>query len=48
MRAEIECLLKDDNARIQLGASGRETIRKRHTCMHRAEQLLGIYEEMSR
>jgi spore maturation protein CgeB len=48
MRAEIEYLLKDDDARSQFGDSGRETIRKRHTCMHRAEQLVGIYEELSR
>jgi spore maturation protein CgeB len=48
MRTEIEHLLKDDSARCQLGESGRETVRKRHTCMHRAEQLIGIYEEMSR
>jgi len=47
MRAEIEHLLKDDKARRQLGESGRETIRKHHTCMHRAQQLIGIYEEMT-
>ena len=48
MRAEIEHLLKDDAARRQLGESGRESILKYHTCMHRAEQLVGIYEEMTR
>jgi spore maturation protein CgeB len=48
MRSEIEHLLKDDRARRQLGESGRETILKHHTCMHRAEQLIGIFEEMSR
>lgn len=48
MRAEIEHMLKDDRARRQLGENGRETIRKRHTCMHRAEQLVGIFEEMTR
>jgi spore maturation protein CgeB len=48
MRAEIEHLLNDEAARRQLGESGRETIRSRHTCAHRAEQLIGIYEEMSR
>jgi spore maturation protein CgeB len=46
MSSEIEHLLKDDAARKQLGESGRETIRNRHTCTHRAEQLIGIYEEM--
>ena len=48
MRAEIDRLLRDDAARHQLGESGRDTVRRRHTCMHRAEQLIGIYEEMSR
>ena len=48
MRAEIEHLLRDDAARRQLGQSGRESILKYHTCMHRAEQLIGIYEEMTR
>lgn len=48
MRAEIEHLLRDDAARAQLGESGRETILRRHTCMHRAQQLVGIYEEMTR
>lgn len=48
MRSTIEELLRDDAARAQLGASGRETIQKRHTCHHRAEQLIGIYEECRR
>ena len=48
MSAEINHLLKNDRARAQLGESGRETISKRHTCMHRAEQLVGIYEELTR
>jgi len=47
MRAEIEHMLKDDKARLQLGECGRETVRKHHTCMHRAQQLVGIYEEMT-
>ncbi|HET9742369.1 MAG TPA: glycosyltransferase [Terriglobales bacterium] len=47
MRSEIERLLRDNAARRQLGESGRETIRKRHTCRHRAEQLIGIYEEIA-
>ena len=48
MRAEIEHLLNDEKARIQLGESGRDTIRNHHTCMHRAQQLIGIYEEITR
>lgn len=48
MHGEIEHMLKDDRARRQLGENGRETILKHHTCTHRAEQLIGIYEEMVR
>jgi len=48
MLAAIEDLLKDDAARAQLSASGRETISRRHTCQHRAEQLMGIYDECAR
>jgi spore maturation protein CgeB len=46
MEAEICRLLKDDSARKQISASGLETIRQRHTCMHRAEQLTEICEEV--
>jgi len=46
MQAEIERLLRDDAARAQLAASGLETIRARHTCAHRAAQLLDICEEL--
>ena len=48
MAAEIRHMLQDDRARSQLGESGRETILKYHTCAHRAEQLIGIYGEMTR
>ena len=40
MYAEIQHLLRDKAAREQLSASGMETICQRHTCRHRAEQLL--------
>jgi spore maturation protein CgeB len=46
MRAELTYLLRDDAARRQLGASGLETIRARHTCMHRAEQFTEICQEL--
>jgi len=46
LKSELERLLNDDRARAQLAASGMETIRSRHTCDHRAEQLLGICEEL--
>jgi len=39
---ELRHLLRDDQARRQLAANGLETIRMRHTCAHRAEQLLDI------
>jgi len=47
MKAEIEHLLRDDAARQQLAASGMETIRRRHTCEHRAEQLVEICKELN-
>ncbi len=48
MKAEIERLLRDEAARQQLSRSGVETIRKYHTCAHRAQQLLEICEELGR
>jgi spore maturation protein CgeB len=47
MKAEIERLIKDDGARRQLAANGMETIRARHTCRHRAEQLVEICGELA-
>jgi spore maturation protein CgeB len=46
MIAELGNLLRDDRARQQLAASGLETIRARHTCAHRAQQLLEICQEL--
>jgi spore maturation protein CgeB len=40
--------LRDDGARRQIGESGLETIRARHSCTHRAEQLTEICEELLR
>jgi spore maturation protein CgeB len=48
MRAEIAHLLRDDTARRQLAANGRQTVLARHTCMHRAQQLEAICEEVVR
>ena len=48
MSSEIERLLADDDARRQLGQNGVETIRRSHTCAHRAQQLLEICEELGR
>ena len=46
MVAELRTLLLDDRARQQLASNGRETILARHTCRHRAEQLLDICHEL--
>jgi spore maturation protein CgeB len=46
MKGEIERLLKDDQARKQIAANGMETIGKHHTCQHRAQQLLDIFQEI--
>jgi spore maturation protein CgeB len=48
MKAEIERLLRDSRARHQIADNGLETIRSRHTCHHRAEQLLEICREIDR
>ncbi len=47
MLEEIEYLLGDEKARRQIAANGMETIRKRHTCMHRAQQLMEICEGLA-
>jgi spore maturation protein CgeB len=46
MTAEIARLIGDAAARAQIAANGMETIRNRHTCEHRAAQLVGICEEL--
>jgi spore maturation protein CgeB len=48
MTAEIEHLLGDDLARRQLSDNGLQTVRSRHTCAHRAQQLLEICDELGR
>ncbi len=48
MRAEIEHLLADEAARRQIAANGLDTIRRRHTCAHRAAQLMEICEELGK
>src|SRR3954471_795386 len=47
MEGMLRDLIADPAARQQLAANGVETIRSRHTCMHRAEQLLAICGEMA-
>ena len=48
MREEIDHLLSDETARRQIGANGLKTIHERHTCAHRARQLISICEEFAR
>jgi spore maturation protein CgeB len=48
MVVEIEHLLRDEGARRQLAANGLQTVRSRHTCAHRAQQLLEICDELGR
>jgi spore maturation protein CgeB len=45
-QAELNNLLRDEAARRQLAEHGLKTIQDRHTCAHRAEQLIAIYEEV--
>lgn len=47
MKSTIEWLLHDEAARNQIAASGRERILQRHTCAHRAQQLVSICGELS-
>lgn len=47
MRDQILRLSRDEPARAAIAESGLETIRGRHTCAHRAEQLEEIRREMS-
>jgi len=48
MGALIRDLLRDEGARQQISRNGLETIHKRHTCTHRALQLLDICEELGK
>jgi len=47
MKAEMAFLLSDEKARRQISEQGMKTIRERHTCTHRARQLISICEEIS-
>jgi len=48
MRALLTELLESEATRRQIASSGLETIRERHTCRHRAEQLMEIVGEIKR
>jgi spore maturation protein CgeB len=47
MASELQHLLHDPQARHQLAENGLQTIRNRHTCAHRAQQLMSICEEIA-
>lgn len=48
MMAEIAFLLHDDEARRQLASHALQSIRERHTCLHRARQFEEICEELGK
>lgn len=48
MAAEMRHLIADEAARRQLGEAGLQTIHRRHTCAHRATQLMEICEELGK
>jgi spore maturation protein CgeB len=47
MKSKLNELLHDETARRQIAANGRNTILQKHTCAHRAQQLVEICEELS-
>ncbi len=48
MIGELQHLLKDEAARQHLAQNGLETIRRQHTCGHRARQFIDICEELAK
>lgn len=44
MRGHLRAVCQDKDLRESLGLHGLETIRQRHTCGHRVQELLAIYE----
>jgi spore maturation protein CgeB len=47
MAAQLQHLLRDADARRQLAGNGLKTILDRHTCAHRAQELISICEEIA-
>ena len=48
MRSALSRLRQDSEARSTLAASGLERVRAQHTCAHRVEELLDLYEDLGR
>jgi spore maturation protein CgeB len=46
MTRHLRSLLADEERRRALAEHGRQTVLARHTCRHRVDELLGIYEEL--
>ncbi len=46
MEDQLRMLVHDEDARKELATHGLETIMKRHTCAHRVDELLGIYQNL--
>ncbi|HEY8564624.1 MAG TPA: glycosyltransferase [Beijerinckiaceae bacterium] len=47
MERHLRAVTNDDELRRSLVASGLETIRARHTCAHRADELLGVVAQLN-
>jgi spore maturation protein CgeB len=47
MAAHLQHLIRDPQARRQLAGNGLNAIRQRHTCAHRAQELLSICQEIA-
>ncbi|HVE51894.1 MAG TPA: glycosyltransferase [Ramlibacter sp.] len=47
MREQLRAVLNDEDLALSLAEQGRRTILARHTCAHRVDELLGIYEELA-
>jgi spore maturation protein CgeB len=48
MQRHLQMLLQDDNRAQEMAAHGRQTILQRHTCAHRVDELLHIWDELRR
>jgi spore maturation protein CgeB len=46
MRAQLKSVLADEGLARSVAAHGLDTIRQRHTCAHRVDELLGIWDEL--
>ncbi len=46
MRRHLQAILREPDLAAALAASGLERVRARHTCAHRAEELLGVLDAL--